>query len=446
MNPTPKERAQAKRAALHQALRALKHRNYRLFFLGHGISIMGTWIQRVAMGWLVYRLTGSEMILGVVAFSSHILSFFFTPIAGVVADRCDKRKMIVVTQSVAMVQAVVMAVLALGGWITVPQIIALSALLGLVSAFDVPIRQSFQIEIVDDREDLASALALNSILFNSSKLIGPSIAGLLIMAVGEAYCFLINALSYIAVIGSLMAMRVKPWCAPRTNVHPLRTLKDGLDYAFGSAPIRATLIQLTLSSLFGMGLSVLVPVFAKDILRGDADTMGILLSATGVGALLGTAYLATRKSMAAMGKMIAGGIILHGIMTIAFGVSEILWLSLILIAFSGFGEMMQRVSSNTLLQTIVDDDKRGRVMSLYAMSVMGTMPLGGLLAGTMAEHIGAPRTLIILGICCALNGLYFVSRLTMLTPLLHTLFVKRGVIREKVAAVAASTVVQDGVD
>jgi len=315
---TPDTPTAAQRQSPRHIFRALKHRNYRLFFIGQGISLMGTWTQRVAMGWLVYRLTNSEMLLGIVGFSSMILSFFFSPVAGVLADRTDKKRLLIITQCVSMIQAFVLAGLTLSGLITVPWIIALSAILGFVNSFDVPIRQSFQVEMVGTREDLPNAIALNSFIFHGSKLIGPAVAGVLISLVGEGICFLINAISFVTVLFALMAIRTTPRPSVSKGVHPLQTLKEGFQYAYGFLPIRAILAQLALSSLLGMGLGVLMPVFARDILHGDSRTMGFLMSASGMGAVIGTIYLASRRSPQGLGTIIASGGLIYGIVTIAF--------------------------------------------------------------------------------------------------------------------------------
>lgn len=425
---TPAPENPAPRRPLGQALRALSYRNYRLFFFGQGFSLMGTWTQRVAMSWLVYRMTDSELWLGIVGFSSMIPAFFLAPVAGVLADRFDKRRLLIGTQAVAMAQALVLAFLTLAQIITVPQIVALSLVLGVATAFDVPIRQSFQIEMVDRREDLPNAIALNSFLFNGSKLLGPAAAGLLISAVGEGWCFLINGLTFVGVLLALIIIRVPQRISPARHTHPLQVFREGFVYAYGFAPIRSILIQLSLASLLGMGVMVLMPIFAGDILNGDSRTLGFLMSASGLGAVVGTIYLASRRSPQGLGLVIATGGVLYGLATIIFGISGMLWLSIGVMALSGFGQMIQMVSSNTLLQTLVDDDKRGRIMSMYAMSLMGIAPMGSLLAGWLGHQLGASAALLILGAGCVAIGLLFASWLPKLGPMVHPIYVQRGLV------------------
>lgn len=392
--------------------RALRNRNYQLFFFGQGTSLIGTWMQRVALSWLVYRLTGSEFLLGVVGFSSQILTFLVAPFAGVLADRMDRRRLIIATQTLAMLQAFVLAALTFTGVVTVWHLIVLSTLLGLVNSFDIPVRQSFVVEMLDSRADLPNALALNSFLVNATRMVGPSLAGFLIGLVGEGICFLLNGITFVAVIAALAAMKVRPALRNARNGRVLHNLREGLAYTAGSPPIRSILLLLATFSLLGMPYSVLMPVFAKDILRGGPETLGFLMAATGVGALAGALFLASRKSVQGHARVMTLAVILFGTAVIAFSLSRTIWLSLALLVGVGFGAMLQLVASNTLLQTIVDDDKRGRVMSFYTVCFMGMGPFGSLLAGGVASRFGAPWALAIGGAGVILAAAVFSSRLS----------------------------------
>jgi MFS family permease len=417
----------------------LRHRNYRLFFTGQGISLIGTWMQRIAMSWLVYRLTHSPFLLGVVGFAGLIPTFILSPVAGVMTDRWSRHRILVITQSLAMVQALVLAALVLTGVIAIWQIIALSIFLGIISALDMPSRQSFVVEMVESRDDLPNAIALNSSLFNAARLVGPSVAGVLIAAVGEGVCFLINGLSYIAVIAALLAMRIVPAETGPSRASIVHELKTGLAYAFGLAPIRAILLLLSMVSLVGMPYTVLMPVFAKDILHGGSRTYGFLMAAAGVGALMGAGYLASRRSVLGLGRTIVLAACLFGGGLILFSQSRWLWLSLALLVLSGFGMMVQMASSNTVIQTIVDDDKRGRVMSFYAMTFAGMAPFGSLLAGWTAQRIGAPWTLAVGGCCCIVGALVFASKLPALRRIVHPIYVNKGIIPEVAAGIGSAS-------
>lgn len=408
-----------KQNGLKFILRSFRYRNYRLFFGGQGISLIGTWLQNIAISWLVYRLTDSALLLGVVGFAGQIPTFLITPFAGVLIDRWNRHRILVVTQTLAMIQAFVFALLILTKSISVWQIIPLTVFLGLVNAFDMPARQSFMVEIVEKREDLGNAIALNSSMFNSARLLGPSIAGVLIAAVGEGICFLLNGVSYLAVIAALLAMRVTPKKAEMKKSQMLQGLKEGFIYAYGSAPIRLLLLLLALVSLVGMPYSVLMPVFAREILHGGPHTLGFLVGFSGIGALIGAVFLASRKSALGLGKIIPLAAGIFGVGLIVFSQSRVLWLSFALMVFTGFGMMVQMASSNTVIQTIVEDDKRGRVMSLYTMAFMGMAPFGSLLAGGLASRIGAPNTLLIGGISTILGAMVFTSRLSVLEEALR---------------------------
>jgi MFS family permease len=411
--------------------RALSHRNYRLFFGGQGISLIGTWMQQIAMSWLVYRMTNSAFLLGLIGFSSQICSFFFSPFAGVLSDRWNRHHILIATQSLAMVQAFILATLTLTGTIAVHHIILLSLFLGFVNGFDMPTRQAFVVELVEKREDLGNAIALNSFLFNGARLVGPSIAGILISILGEGLCFVLNGSSFLAVIIALLAMKMTPhpWEAKKTYV--LQELKAGFNYALSFLPIRTILLFLGWVSFVGMANATLMPVFAKDILHGNSKTYGFLMAAIGVGAVIGAIFLASRRSVLGLGRIIALASGIFGIGMISFSLSHALWLSLSLSLFTGFGMMVHMASSNTILQTMVDDDKRGRVMSLYTMAFMGMAPFGSLVGGSLAGRIGAPNTLIISGASCILGAFLFLRKLPVLRIMVRPIYIGKGILPEK---------------
>jgi MFS family permease len=419
-------------------LPALQHRNYRLFFGGQGISLIGTWMQRIAMWWLVYRLTNSPFLLGVVGFTGQIPIFLLTPFAGVLADRMNRQRVLVITQTLAMMQAFILALLVLAGTIAVWHIISLSIFLGVIDAFDMPVRQSFMVEIVQAK-DLGNAIALNSSIVNSAQLLGPSIAGILIASTGEGVCFLLNGISYLFVIVSLLAMKIISTKIETQNTHVLQGIREGFSYAFGFTPIRSILLLLALISLIGMPYRVLMPVFAKDVLRGGPHTLGFLMGSSGLGALMGSIYLASRKSVLGLGKWIALATGVFGIGLIAFSLSRVFWFSLFLIFLTSFGMMVQFASSNTILQTIVDEDKRGRVMSFYAMALRGMAPFGSLLAGSVAGKIGAPNTLMIGGGACFLGALVFARKLPLLRQMVRPIYVRMGIVLEAASRIQIKT-------
>ena len=391
--------------------RALRSRNYKLFFGGQSFSLVGTWMTQVATTWLVYRLTHSMLWLGLVGFSSQILTFCLAPFTGVLADRWNRHRILVVTQILGMVQSFLLAALALTGVITAWQILVLSSVQGLINAFDIPARQSFVVDMVEDKKDLSNAIALNSFMFNSARLIGPSIVGILIATVGEGMCFLIDGISYLGVIFALLAMRVTVKIENLNRKRVWHELKEGVAYAFGISSIKSLLILVAFVSLMGMPFTVLLPVFASDILHGGPNTYGFLLGASGIGALSGSIYLASRKNTVGLDRVIINSVALFGAGLILFSFSRILWCSVILMALTGFGMIVQMASSNTLLQSMIDDDKRGRVMSFFTMAFMGMMPFGSLFAGSLAHKIGAPFTLFIGGASCVLGALYCTRRL-----------------------------------
>lgn len=410
--------------------RALRNRNYRLFFFGQSISLIGSWMQQIALSWLVYRMTNSAFLLGLVGFISQMPAFFTSPFAGILADRYPHRKALIVTQSLLLVQAALLAFLVLSDRITVNQIILLSAFFGLVNGFDIPIRQAFTIEMVDKKEDLGNAIALNSSIFNVARLIGPSVAGVLIATVGEGICFLINAFSSIPVIVSFAAMKIHKKEFKHGPLKLMHELKEGFSYVFHFPPLRHILLLLSLVSFLGTPYQILMPIFAKDIFHGGPETLSWLVAAAGVGALIGAVYLASRKSVVGLSKIIAVSSGLFGLGLIIFALSRVLWFSLFIVLISGFFMLIHMASSNTILQTIAEDDKRGRVMSFYAMAFMGTMPFGSLLAGYLASKIGAPYTLLIGGVCCIAGSFGFSKQLKSLRAAVHPIYVRKGIIPE----------------
>ncbi len=387
------------RSRFATAVRALRHRNFQLFFAGQLISLVGTWMQTVAQGWLVYRLTGSTLLLGTVSFASQIPVFLIAPIGGIVADRSKRHRVVIATQAAAMVLAFILAALTLTHRIQVWQILVLAAGLGVVNAFDIPARQAFLMDMVG-REDLMNAIALNSSMFNGARIIGPAIAGIVVAWVGEGWCFFANSVSYIAVIAGLLMMKITHPVNLANQGSPIENILEGFRFAARAAPIRAILLLLGLVSLVGMPYSVLMPVFASQILHGGAKELGWLMGATGVGALLGALSLAARAGLRGLGKVIAlcaGG---FGVSLIAFAASKMFWLSLILLLPVGFTMMVQMASTNTLLQSMVPDQMRGRVVAIYSMMFMGMAPFGAFFAGAVAHRIGAPWTVAIGGVAC----------------------------------------------
>jgi MFS family permease len=422
-----------------QTLRALRYRNYRLFFSGQSLSLIGTWMQQVALGWLVYRLTDSAFLLGLVGFSSQIPTFILASVAGVLADRYNKHKIIIATQTLAMIQAFILAFLTLSDAIQIWHILLLSLLSGLINAFDMPTRQSFVIEMVDDRNDLPNAIALNSSMFNAARLIGPTVAGILIIAIGEGFCFLVNALSYLTVIVSLLMMKIEPKMIYKKKEKVLEGLKEGIKYAYNFKPIRALLLLIALVSLTGMPYTVLMPVFARDILHGNSQTLGFLFGAVGSGAMIGAIYLASRKTVLGLGRLIAIAASIFSLGLLCFSFSRNIYLSIGLMILTGAGMMLQMASTNTLLQTLVDDDKRGRVMSLYVMSFMGTMPFGSLIAGSLASTFGAPLTVLSGAIICLTGVLIYYRNLPSLRKHIRPIYIQKGILPEVSTGLQSTT-------
>jgi MFS family permease len=410
------------------AWRALRHRNFRLFFAGQSISLIGTWMTRIATSWLVYRLTKSALLLGTVGFAGQIPTFLLAPLAGVLVDRLDRRKVLVWTQSLAMVQSLALAWLTLSHRINIAEVLALSALQGIVNAFDMPGRQSFMVEMVEDRADLSNAIAINSSMVNTARLIGPSLAGMLIAVTNEGWCFLIDGISYIAVIVSLLMMRL-----PRAKEHHVTTtmiaqMREGWAYVSGFTPVRTILLLFALLSLMGWPFMVLMPIFAAQVLHGGPHTLGFLMGAVGVGSLVSALSLVIRRSVRGLTKMIPIAAAVFGIGLICFGFSRVLWLSLLMMFVTGFGMMQGMVASNTILQTLVDEKMRGRVMSYYTMAFVGMAPFGSLLAGALAHAIGAQRTVIVSGIACILGSLWFWSRLKAVRKQMRPIYERLGIV------------------
>jgi MFS family permease len=414
--------------SISHAWRALRHRNFQLFFAGQSISLIGTWMTRLATTWLVYRLTHSALLLGIVTFAGQIVSFALGPFAGVWVERLNRRKLLIWTQAAAAVQSLAMAALTLAHVITLWEIIALTALQGLINALDMPARQSFLIQMVEDRNDLGNAIAINSSMVNGARLIGPAIAGLLIGAVGEGWCFLIDGVSYFAVIASLLMMRIKSSDVRRTASSMLEQVREGWDYVCTFRPIRTILLLFSLLCLMGYPFAVLLPVFAVQVLHGGAATLGWLTGASGIGALVSALSLALRKSIVGLTRMLQIAAAMLGGALVLFGLSRTLWVSLVLMAFVGFGLMQSAAVSNTIVQSLVPEDKRARVMSYYTMAFFGAAPFGSLLAGALAHRLGAPNTLIFTGAFCLLGSLWFTLELPKIRAVMRPIYREMGLL------------------
>jgi len=408
--------------------RALSHRNYRLFFGGQSISLIGTWMQQIAVSWLAYRLTDSAVWLGVVGFSTRIPALVLAPFAGVLADRWNRHRTLVVTQTLSMIQALILAALVLTGWVTIWEVIVLSLFLGAINALDVPVRQSFIVDMVESGEDLSNAIALNSSIFNAARLVGPAIAGITIALVGEGICFLVNAASFLAVIFALLKMHIPARPREIKTINMQESFAEGFRYTFHSVPIRTLLMLLAVMSLVGFPFIVLLPAYAKEILHGGADTLGFLMSALGAGALLGALYMAGRKSVLGLGRIISMDAVIMGLAIIAASFSSHMALSLVLFFFGGLSMILSVASINTMIQTIVDEDKRGRVMSFYSVALMGTMPIGNLLAGSVASGIGVPYTMLIGGSITVISGVLFQLNRKSLRKFVHPIYVNKGIL------------------
>ena len=408
--------------------RSLRHRNFRLFFGGQSISLIGTWMTRIATAWLVYRLTGSALLLGTVSFMGQIPTFLLSPLAGVWVDRLNRRKVLVWTQALSMVQSLALAGLTLSHRITIPWILGLAAMQGLVNAFDMPGRQAFMVQMVEDRNDLGNAIAINSSMVNMARLVGPSLAGLVIAASSEGWCFLIDGVSYIAVIASLVMMRIHVAPAKRRVTSTLAEFKEGWAYVSGFLPVRTILLLFCLVSLMGMPFVVLMPIFAVKVLHGGPHTLGFLMGAVGVGALISAISLAARKSVRGLIRMIAISAAVFGVGLIGFGLSHAYWLSMLMVFVAGAGMMQGMAASNTIIQTLVPEDMRGRVMSYYTMAFVGMAPFGSLLAGGMAGAFSAPLTVIINGAVVMLGAAWFASRLPAVREVVRPIYREMGIL------------------
>ncbi len=394
-----------------RAFGSLRSRNVRLFLGGQSVSLVGTWIQQVAMGWLAYRLTGSPLLLGVLAAAGQLPSLLLMPIAGGLSDRWSRNRLLIITQSLAMGLTLVLAALALAGVVAVWHLVTIGALLGVVGALDVPARQAFVADMVESREDVGNAVALHASVTNAARLIGPSIGGAIVARAGEGVCFLVNGASYAAVLAALVAMRTVPEAPPRPATPILAGLRATARYARSTPPIAKILVLVALVTLLGRPYTVLLPVFAAEVLHGGPQTLGWLMAASGCGALVGTLALSGRRSLDRSATTIAFGAAVAGAALVLFAFSDALWLSLALMFATGLGVMLQLASSNALIQTVVADDRRGQVMGLYTMAFVGLAPVGTLLAGTLATSFGAARTVLLGGFCCLAGSLALGRRL-----------------------------------
>ena len=417
----------AARGDFSHAWRALRHRNFRLFFGGQSISLIGTWMTRIATAWLVYRLTKSALLLGTVSFAGQIPTFLLAPFAGVLVDRLNRRQVLIWTQTLAMVQSLALAWLTLSHRITVPDVLALSAFQGVINAFDMPGRQAFMVQMIEDRGDLSNAIAINSSMVNVARLVGPSIAGLVIAATNEGWCFFIDGISYIAVIVSLLLMRVHMAEVKRATASMFEQMREGWQYVSSFVPVRNILVLFALVSLMGMPYMVLMPLFAAQVLHGGPHTLGFLMGAAGVGALISALSLVVRKSVRGLIKMIPIAAAAFGAGLILFGLSHVFWLSMLLMTTVGFGMMQGITASNTIIQTLVPEDKRGRVMSYYTAAFVGMAPFGSLLAGSLAHWIGAPRTVMMTGACCILGAAWFWSQRGAIREVIRPIYIQMGI-------------------
>jgi len=401
-------------ARLKIVFRSLNHRNYRLFFSGQIISLTGSWMQYVAIAWLIYRITDSVAMLGLIGFAGQIPIFILSPFTGALIDRWSRHKVLIITQIILMIMAFMLVYLFYTSSIEIWQIFVISIVSGITHSFDIPARQSFVIDMVENKEDLGNAIALNSLLFNGAMLIGPSIAGILLASSGEGICFLVNGISYFFIISSLVLMKVKPAKVLKSKKNILKDIKEGISYVFDCIPMRYIILLLALANLLAVPYTVLLPAFAKDILAGGSNIYGFLVGASGFGALLGALYLASMKTPEKTGKLIPWSAIIFGLGLIIFSFSRYNIFSIIIIGAVGFGDMLHTAASNTFIQTITDDDKRGRVMSLYTMAIVGTAPFGSLLIGELADLIGIPNTLMIGGAACITGAFIFIKKVPYL--------------------------------
>ncbi len=420
-------------------VRALRHRNYRLFFAGQLISLCGTWMTIIATGWLVYRLTGSPLLLGVVTFAGQIPALLLGPFAGLLADRVDQRRALIILQSLSMLQSFALAALTLGGQPTISALIALNLLQGVITAIDIPIRQAFLVHMIEDRGDLGNAIALNSSMFNAARLIGPTLGAMVIAAVGEGWCFFLDGCSFLAVIGAFVLMNTRPPVAPAGPRGLRADFLDGWRTVARPGPIRRIISLLAVVSLLGAPYLTLMPVFARSILQGDAHTLGLLMGASGAGAFAGAAWLAARRSVLGLGLVIPCAAGVFALALLGFAWSRTIWASLVFLFAGGGGLMIQMAASNTILQTIVEDERRGRVMSFYMMAVIGMAPFGSLLMGSLSEQVGASLTITLGSVCCAAAAAWFFTGLEELRAAVRPIYRRIGILPEaRTAAEEAS--------
>jgi MFS family permease len=415
---------------LQHTFRALESRNFRLFISGQLISLAGTWMQQIALSWLVYRLTHSPLQLGLVAFLAQAPGVLIAPFAGLLADRYNRRNLLLMTQGLAMIQASLLAVLSLTGHIQQWQILCLSGFLGIITGLDIPIRQALVLDLLEKPDHLSNAISLNSSVFNGARLVGPAIAGFAISSVGESWCFVLNALSFVAVLGALSAMKIRREVPVDNPASYLESLREGLAYVYRHPPMKAILLMIALVSLVGLPYSVLMPMYAKDVLHGNAQTLGLLMGAAGMGALTGAVYLASRPNVLGLGKLIPTAVMSFGLTLLFFSQVRTLGLAMVCLYLLGLGMMLHLASSNILLQTITDEKKRGRVMSLYTMAYIGMYPIGSLLVGWLSTHIGLTFTLIIGG-CLTLTGAgWFISQYPKIRSYLKPVYLEKGILKE----------------
>jgi len=413
---------------MHPALRALRYRSFRVFFVGQGVSIFGTWMQTLATSWLIYRLTGSAFMLGLSTAALQLPMLVLSPIAGVLADRLDRRRLLIVVQLLAGVQALVLATLTYAGVVQVWHVIALSLFLGAMNAIETPTRQAFLLEMVETKADLPNAIALQSMLFNGARFVGPTIAGLLLALSGEALCFLLNGISYLGVVIAYLAIRVPPRALSGARVPLWRELSSGFHYALGSLATRRLIVLLAALSLFSAPWMTLMPIFAGETFAGDSTTLGLLIGAVGVGALGATGLLALRQSVRGLGRVIAAASLTAALALTAFAISRWLWLSLVLLAIFGFGLIASVASTNTILQTIADEDKRGRIISMYVMTFLGLAPISNFIAGTIAQAVGAHWTIFGCGLCLTAATVWFAWNLPSWRAAVRPIYREQGII------------------
>lgn len=416
---------------MKHSLRAFRHRNYRLFFFGQSLSITGTWVQQIAMSWLVYRMTESAFLLGVTGFAGQIAILLFAPFGGIWADLFDRRKLLIATQVLAMVQGFALAVLTYAELVEIWHIVLMSALLGLVMAFDTPIRQSFTSEMVPARQDLPSALAFNGVMQNGARMIGPTIAGMLLAVSSEAFCFLVNGVSKLAVIGGILMMALPPQSKARGVRHVWHGLREGVVYAWNIVPIRMLLPAIALVSFMATPYQTLMPIYAAQVFAGGAHTLGFLIGAAGLGGVIGLVFLASRRDVRGLTRWVVAGSALAGAALMAFAYSRVLWFSLAMMALTGFGIIITANSVSTILQTIVDDEKRGRVMSFFTVAFLGVSPLGSLAAGWVAHAAGVAATLFLGGLCCVMGAVVLWRRMPVLRQHIRVIYIRIGIIRSE---------------